>query len=118
MTTSSKSKVSGRLFTALFVLGMGATVSLAPEAAAQQLPTNQTCTSAWNSSSASNSCGQRHVHNVLAQIYVTLNPVQCSITVECSTLHWGTNRIATFTGSVSQMGQLKNCNGNLQVGSC
>ena len=107
------------LFTALFVLGMGATVSLAPEAAANtgSSPTVAQCRSAWNSSSASQSCGQHQVHNLLAQISVTSSS-QCRIRVDCSGLHWGQHFTSTFIGSVSQMGQLSNCNGNLQVGSC
>ena len=105
------------LFTALFVLEMGATVSLAPEAAAQSSPTVSQCTQAWNGSSAADSCGLHQVHNLLAQISVTSSG-ECSVTVDCSMSHWGQHRTASFTGSVTEMGQLHNCNGNLQVGGC
>ena len=111
------SKEAVRLFTALFVLGMGATAFLAPEARSAQ--TNVlACQREWLTSQAAQSCG---VGDQSFQMSVTSGGLfgtssQCSVTVQCSTS--GQDRTASFTGSVNEMGRLHNCNGYLVLDGC
>ena len=95
---------------------IGALLGLSQSAVANTAPTVQQCTGAWQSSSASSSCGQAQIHNVLADISVSGN--DCKITVDCSTSTWGIHSNQTWSGSKDDMASLHNCNGNLHVGSC
>ena len=111
---TSLKRTSGVL-AALLILAFGA--YLVPATAQNSTPTVQQCTDAWEDSSASQSCGLHQVHDNLASISVNTNG-QCTISVDCSTSHWGINRNASFAGTVNEMGRLHNCNGYLKLDGC
>ena len=74
------------------------------------------CKEAWRDSSARQSCGLAQVHNNLASISVSDG--QCKIHVDCSTTTYGAHRTNNWAGSVDDMEDLHNCNGDLKVGGC
>ena len=83
---------------------MAITVILAQFAIAA--PTVEECKNAWNSSSASDSCGLAQVHDNLANITVNSSG-ECAIHVDCSTAHWGVNRTNNWSGSKEDMANLR-----------
>lgn len=83
---------------------------------AQSAPSQIQCETAWSQSSASNSCGLSGTHDNLADISVSGN--ECKINVDCSTITLGYHINETWQGSVSDMSQLNNCDGELTVEAC
>ena len=88
-------------------------------------PTTQQCESAWTDSGASTSCGEKYqqISNrwyVDTSAYrVSVSSGQCRVQVDClksdRTQMPPTNY---FTGSVSDVSSLINCEGTLEISSC
>ena len=109
----------GRWWPALATLAVGAAAMLAH---AESTPTRQDCVDAWNSSTASDSCGQLIIasgrHEVdPSNFNVAVQNDQCSVDVHCRLSAFNSSDAPisnTFVGSVGEVAQLKNCSGYLK----